>query len=240
MGFPRKQIYVSFSGGKGYHVEMFFNEIVSTESLKRIYDAVIEAEGLNQHKVEFRPKYRAAIKLPLSIHAKTGHICWFVDRETFDPITREDYLLQIQPLTVDVLTQACEKCPSPKEAESVGKKTKETTEHSDPVPANQIYGTRLTEKGTRHNVMRNIVVYLRTHGVEEDACREELHRWLDAQDPSLIGSSPEEIQTDIELLVSWAYSPEFITKKAQSIDQTTICASQMKEVLRQSNRSSRR
>ena len=41
MGVPRSRIYVSLSGGKGYHVEMFFDEIVSTEDLQTLYQNVI-------------------------------------------------------------------------------------------------------------------------------------------------------------------------------------------------------
>lgn len=45
LGFPKNRIYVSYSGGKGYHVELFFEGIVSTELLKRLYTHVVTEGG---------------------------------------------------------------------------------------------------------------------------------------------------------------------------------------------------
>ncbi len=81
-GIPQDKIYVSFSGGKGYHVELFFDRLVYTSQLYALYGMVIEQVKLNPRKVEFRPTYGNAIKLPLSIHGKTGNVCWFVEPET--------------------------------------------------------------------------------------------------------------------------------------------------------------
>ncbi|WP_418230877.1 TOTE conflict system archaeo-eukaryotic primase domain-containing protein [Butyricicoccus sp.] len=81
-GFPKERIYVSFSGGKGYHVEMFFNRLVYTNRLYALYSTVISQSHLDPRKVEFRPLPGNAIKLPLSIHGKTGNVCWFVDQKT--------------------------------------------------------------------------------------------------------------------------------------------------------------
>lgn len=82
LGIPQDKIYVSFSGGKGYHVELFFDRLVYTSQLYALYGMVIEQAKLNPRKVEFRPTYGNAIKLPLSIHGKTGNVCWFVEPET--------------------------------------------------------------------------------------------------------------------------------------------------------------
>ena len=82
LGFPQDRIYVSFSGGKGYHVEMFFDRLVYTNRLYALYSTVISQSDLDPRKVEFRPLPGNAIKLPLSIHGKTGNVCWFVDQKT--------------------------------------------------------------------------------------------------------------------------------------------------------------
>lgn len=82
LGFPRDRIYVSFSGGKGYHVEMFFDQLVYTNQLYALYEMVTRQMALDPRKVEFRPLHGNAIKIPLSVHGKTGNICWFVEPDT--------------------------------------------------------------------------------------------------------------------------------------------------------------
>lgn len=49
MGIPRHMIHVSYSGGKGYHVELFCKEIVSTDQWQRLYMHVIRSGELDPH-----------------------------------------------------------------------------------------------------------------------------------------------------------------------------------------------
>ena len=55
VGFPKESLYVSSSGGKGYHIEIFFNRLMSTLVLRKLYEHVIAETGLDPRKVEFRP-----------------------------------------------------------------------------------------------------------------------------------------------------------------------------------------
>ena len=106
IGIPRDRIYASYSGGKGYHVEVFFEGIVSTERLHALYKYVIQKRDLDPRKVEFRPTHTSAIKLPLSAHAKTEKICWYVDRDNLMPIERMDYIMEIQPISLGEIDAA--------------------------------------------------------------------------------------------------------------------------------------
>ncbi len=84
-GVPRDLIYVSTSGGKGYHVEIFFDGLVYTDRLRTFFDCVVLKAESNPLKVEFRPTNGQAIKLPLSVHCKTQRPtlrpCWNTCRE---------------------------------------------------------------------------------------------------------------------------------------------------------------
>ena len=100
-GFPQEYIYVSSSGGKGYHVEMFFDKPLNLKLLHDLYDWVIEEENLDPKKVEFRPTFTQAIKLPLSRHPKTGNICWYLDQQTLSPIKDISYITQIVQMSRD-------------------------------------------------------------------------------------------------------------------------------------------
>lgn len=100
-GIDRRFICVSSSGGKGYHVEVFFDRLVSTWMQKRVYAWVIAETGLDRHKIEFRPTSRQAIKLPLCVHHKTGNICWYLDAETLEPIESQEFVMSIERMSAD-------------------------------------------------------------------------------------------------------------------------------------------
>lgn len=99
-GVPRDLIYVSTSGGKGYHVELFFDGLVYTDRLRTFFDCVVLKAESNPLKVEFRPTNGLSIKLPLSVHCKTRRVCWYLDRDTLQPIEDPAYVLQIQQMAV--------------------------------------------------------------------------------------------------------------------------------------------
>lgn len=82
IGFSTEELYVSQSGGKGYHIEVFFEKPLELPLLRALYMTVIQRCGLTTRQVELRPTVGLAIKLPLSVHWKTGRVCWFVDRST--------------------------------------------------------------------------------------------------------------------------------------------------------------
>lgn len=106
LGIPKDRVYVSFSGHKGYHVEVFFDRVVDTNRLYNLYQHVITNGNLNPRKVEFRPTQKMAIKLPLSVHRTTGNICWFVDPATLEPIEDAMYIAEIEQVHVDDISDA--------------------------------------------------------------------------------------------------------------------------------------
>jgi len=106
LGLPHDRIYVSFSGRKGYHVEVFFDAVVETGRLRNLYRHVVVRGGLDPKKVEFRPTSKLAIKLPLSVHGETGKICWFVDQATLKPIEDAAYIAGIEPVHVADVIEA--------------------------------------------------------------------------------------------------------------------------------------
>lgn len=63
-------------------MELIFDKLVYTNRLYALYSMVISQANLDPRKVEFRLLPGNAIKLPLSIHGKTGNVCWFVDQKT--------------------------------------------------------------------------------------------------------------------------------------------------------------
>ena len=204
MGIPRDMIYVSFSGRKGYHVEIFFRDYVYNNVAMKFYWAMIDRAGLDPKKVEFRPTDGQAIKLPLGIHQKTGNRCWFVDRETLEPIESFDPLFSIEKvdqeyfnelvrrITKEYVSEAYEEISKQKET-GARKKTK--------VCYDSLTVTRI---GTRHNLQAKVAARARMDGLDYDEIVKAQMDWYAAQDKSKIASTYDEVMLDAERLADWA------------------------------------
>lgn len=225
-GIARDRIYISISGGKGYHVEIFFDRPVRTACLRQLYEKVIADGNLNSHQVEFRPTAGAAIKLPLSIHAKTGNTCWYADPKSLEPIEDVRYILTIEQIEATWM----EKLLSDMELGANTNVEKEEALSSGP---------RLSSSGTRHIQMRNIAVYLRQNGSDKRSIREALVTWYEEQDATLIRSSREEVERDIYELVEWVFSDGFRLNYHPDPRKVKLCVADMRRVLDMPSRSSR-
>lgn len=205
LGMERKYTHVSLSGKKGYHVDILFDEPVYTTELQKFYGNVLNRAGLDHRAVEFRPTANAAVKLPLSVHGETGNICWYVDRETLEPVKRLDYILEIQPYRREAfmrITASMQRCAGT-DAGPITAKSR--------IPA--AFTETLIEPGTRHNAMVYLAVCSRYSGDSEEECRAALLKWYRRQPPGVIQSSEEKVMEDVEEIIAWAYSEKFIQKK---------------------------
>ena len=72
-GIDKDYITVSFSGHKGYHVELFFNETIQWQALEPFYEEVLLKLDKTKKEVELRPSANG-LKLPLSIHRETSNL----------------------------------------------------------------------------------------------------------------------------------------------------------------------
>lgn len=99
-GVPYKDIHVSFSGSKGYHVDLFF-DFMQNRHIEVFYNKVIKEMGVDTSEIELRPTPSQGVKLPLGVHQKTGNTCWFVDTVTLEPIQDKDHILSIKPMSAD-------------------------------------------------------------------------------------------------------------------------------------------
>ena len=234
LGIPHDRVYVSFSGRKGYHVEVFFNAIVETERLYNLYRHVIEYGNLDPKKVEFRPSTKMAIKLPLSVHGETGNICWYVDQSTLEPIKDATYITSIEQVHIDDVSDALS-LPATDSSEPRGDNTR-----SSITPFDGDMGMTLTSPGTRHEAMVRIAVFKRTAGATREENLNALEEWYARQPSDLISSTPEEVHKDIVGILDWVYSDRFILGKAVERTSISLSESQMGIVLNQWSRASRR
>lgn len=99
-GINYQDIHVSFSGNKGYHVDLFF-EFMQNKHIEIFYQKVIQAMGVNEEEIELRPTAGQGVKLPLGFHQKTKKRCWYVDTITLEPIEDLDHIFTIKPMTAE-------------------------------------------------------------------------------------------------------------------------------------------
>lgn len=97
-GILRKDIHVSFSGNKGYHVDLYFDTVYSSQMMLPFYLEVLSELNETKKRIERRPTSTLGVKLPLGYHLETGEYCTYVDNLTFEPLGIQ-YFLNIEPMS---------------------------------------------------------------------------------------------------------------------------------------------
>lgn len=218
IGIPHEEIHVSTSGKKGYHVDIFFKPFIYINKAMNLYRLMIWRSGLDPKKVEFRPTNTQAIKIPLGVHAKTGNRCWFLDRDTLEPIEDEGYIFQIDGMNSDalvpILAEWNKKHWNVLYAEMVcegtgGSGASRNIEFNDKYYEEK----RLTEPGTRHNTMVEIARDLRLYGAGRERIEDALTKFYHKQDPGMIDTGEREVMRDIKGIAEWAENSVAVSKR---------------------------
>ena len=215
-GVPRDLIYVSTSGGKGYHVEIFFDGLVYTEQLRKFYDCVCADGDFDPHKIEFRPTSGQAIKLPLSMHCKTRRVCWYLDQETLQPIEDPAYVLQIQKMAMADFAIVLETLPPRKPFDMPENETVPMLKMKR-ADLDQLEGDgypNLQEPGHRHNTMLAIGIHNRYRGLSQERNRAELLAWAARQPEGFLLQAPAALEREADDIMRWVYSEQFALKAA--------------------------
>ena len=92
-----EQILVSFSGSKGYHVTVFFDELIKNKLIEDFYNVVREDLGYSKREIELRPTAGNGVKLPLSINWKTGNRQYLVNPYTLKQIP-DDEIFKVEKI----------------------------------------------------------------------------------------------------------------------------------------------
>lgn len=231
-------IHVSFSGNKGYHVDLFFDTQISADEARRFYTQVINAAGLPSEKVEFRPTWTQAVKFPLGIHLKTGRRCWFVDRETLEPIESFDYLNDVEPMDSALILDALIELTDEQEAE-FERVVRETDTSVNVVNTSDAYAKamkildagQLLESGTRHTTTVLLASFFNSQGFEREEAVEAILDVLYNTPPDYFsaGSEPEMWEREAVRLVDLAFDRDY--KLGNDDQEITVYKSEMLAVL---------
>lgn len=103
-GIPREEIHISYSGVKGYHIDLFFDKSVDFSVLVPFYEEVLEKLRIKKESVELRPT-RQGVKIPLSLHKKNSKFCSYIKNyRTLELLSQEEaleYVMNITPMSFE-------------------------------------------------------------------------------------------------------------------------------------------
>ncbi|GFR36591.1 non-homologous end-joining DNA ligase LigD [Thermobrachium celere] len=94
--------YIEFSGKKGYHVWVFFDEFYSLKIINKLADEVVKSVDTKSCVIETKPKEvvlsesENCIKLPLGIHPITKKRSTFIDLEDVNDIVKNTILFDVE------------------------------------------------------------------------------------------------------------------------------------------------
>lgn len=221
LGIPRDRMYVSTSGKKGYHVDIFFSPWIYNEKAKNLYDLMIWRSGLDPKKVEFRPTNRQAVKIPLGLHATTRNRCWFLDRDTLEPIEDMGFIKSIMPVQADEILPMLKEWNKRRWNELYAEMVCNNSGKDDTIVKDINFDTSyyesktLTQPGTRHDTMLEIAHDLRTYGANKHQIAKALRGFYYRQDPAMIESAERIVLDDIEEIAEWAEENVIVTRYRQ-------------------------
>jgi len=238
IGISRKDIHVSLSGSKGYHIDLFFDNPLLVADTEAFYRKVMAEVGElpADGDVEFRPSWTQGVKLPLGVHQRTGNRCWFVDNETLEPFESFDYIMSIEPMDSSEIMEidfgiSAEQA---EEFERVVEETDITANVLDKSEALQnarkiIEEGRLIASGTRHKTTFTIACFGNMHGWEREETIAIIMDILLATPRMYFskGSTPDHWHKEAQRLVDYAYDKDITlgnSDKAVTIYKSEIIA----------------
>lgn len=239
MGIPERNIYVSTSGGKGYHIDLFFSHEIFNKEAEQFFWNVVHFAGAGKN-VEFKQDGRNSIKIPLGINHKTGKRCWYVDRETLEPIERFDYILETAETDNLLIRDINREYTKRRKNEMLANRPK-----YDPAKAEMHIAGHdpvLTTTGQRHYKMRDHGLFLRSCGANEQEVYDGMLKWCASQPAEYITSGWREIERDARNTAEWIVKkhPEAGWKREYISVLTRIDADDVRCILSMRNKFERR
>lgn len=232
-GLEPSQLLVSSSGSKGYHVEMFFDKAIPIKELYSFYHLVLEDVGANIHEIEFRNTFTQAVKLPLSIHRKTGNKCSLLDTLTLQPVS-DEYIFEVEKVDTELFREELETYWSDKPLKLVNKEKgfvleTDVAEEFEQVKANvnldltidyqarivaMLESNTLLYPSSRHNSTILLGTFFKEQGYEQAEAESLtygllLNTWNTARHLYSVDTTLEHIESETARLVSIVFEKDY-------------------------------
>ncbi|MDF1617314.1 TOTE conflict system archaeo-eukaryotic primase domain-containing protein [Petrocella sp. FN5] len=225
---PEKYIHINFSGNKGYHVTLFFDQFIELKDLYRLYNIVlteIHADKFEDVFLEMRPTRKGiqghGVKLPLGANFTNlddyNNYAFFVDKN-FEPVTNEiEYFLSIEKIDgkiiykilydykgkqVSIFPELNHKKDEKQDISNDLDKVKDIKEYREGKQIKGILENGLKEVGTRHYWSFLIAMYLKKEGFSDEETYEKLLAWSKKQCMrGMSKSNLNEIENDLRGII---------------------------------------
>ncbi|MEK4525724.1 winged helix-turn-helix domain-containing protein [Paenibacillus sp. FSL H8-0104] len=215
---------VSFSGGKGYHVDIFLNKAIHVQTSRRFFDHIVRIADLNNvsgGEVEYRPSGTQGVKLPIGTHQKTGKYCGFCLVEdglrVMSPEESTEYIHAIQKTDHTLLLAVIQdeedlardiEAASEMETVISGHTMLDTYEQTESYTlsrAAERYNNGLTGPGQRHKSFLMLARLFNHNGVDRDSAVEAITEWFEWQDTKYYESDAEFCLKDLRECVNYVF-----------------------------------
>lgn len=237
IGVPQDYIYISTSGNKGYHVDIYFNETIQNNIVKDFYNIVMSQMDMSEidGQIELRPTQQG-LKLPLGTNFKNKdsktNKCWYVDFDKgLKPIRSYKYILDIKQIDSSVINDIMleqtemliiDNSVKNEEAEQIEESKGHIDSKYKPLINYEIgsneqvtieYYQRIEKEGikqigTRNKLTMKLCRYYKFLGMTPEENINSLKVWMDQQDPKTYRTSLDDSYKEIENIVKYAYEKD--------------------------------
>lgn len=222
--------YISFSGNKGYHIDLFFEDLIAVEQAKKFFEHVLDESDIRQYfddgnKVEFRPTDKQGVKLPLGKHQKSKKYCGFcIVEKGLKVMTKkqsEKYLMTIQKIQSSVVHDILGEVKEDKISKDTFVQTEDAIAQHKPLPhyeqteefsasmAIDYLQNGLKAKGSRHKITLLLAIYLKYTGLEQEQCKQILYDWMEQQNPNTYTTPLKDCFKDMDQIVRDTYERDY-------------------------------
>ncbi len=229
--FPEKEIHINFSGYKGYHVTLFFDDFIEIKVLHRIFNIVLNEMEIAIYPavaVEMRPTLEGengfGAKLPLGVNFRNSdnyHNYAYYVNDAFEKIEYEiEYVLNIKKSsisTIGLIVNEYKKLNNSKTLYNGRKLESDNHLHHESYSCIEetgkieyIFLNGLEQLGTRHYWTFMIAMHLKLKGIDMNEAFDLLYNWSLKQITSgMSKSSVKDVEVDIkQIIYKGMYHPD--------------------------------
>lgn len=239
---------ISFSGSKGYHIELFYDKAISVDASRQFFDYVVqraEVSGVGAGKTEFVPYATRGVKLPLGIQQKTDKFCGFCNVEDglrvmnraesfayFLKLKKTDHAAVLALISED---RAYDNRSAADMENAISRykpfKSYDQSESYMLAHAAKRYNEGLTAPGQRHKSFLLLARLMNHNGVERSDAMDAITEWFKWQDTRLYMTEWSACLKDLRECVDYVYDND---KRlvAESRD-LTVTFSEIDAIIRQ-------
>ncbi|BCB40550.1 hypothetical protein BCJMU51_5468 [Bacillus cereus] len=230
IGISSEFIHTSWSGSKGYHVDIYFSKVIEYSKMVKLFDYVTSAvfhmhPNIDKDKIECRPSPSQGLKLPLGINRKnkdsSSNICWYVDiNNNFKPIQRLEYILDIKPIDaiqIQSIIKEISYFDTISKNKSITHKVhpsksyyKQTVSGETLNSLENLFKNGLRKKGTRHKSLLKLAIWLNTRNHSKESCEEVLRGWMENQNKEYYETPLKICYKEINRIIEGVYSKNIV------------------------------